>query len=91
MDLPNELRLQITGHLDTVDLLSLVRVNRKFRAAAADCLYKVVQIPLSRYVQNGLCQPWDLPHGPVLFAPGYTACLLSRTSPLGLVRAPFST
>jgi hypothetical protein len=37
------------------------------------------------------CQPWGLPHGPVLFAPGYTACLLSRTSPLGLVRAPFST
>jgi hypothetical protein len=33
------------------------------------------------------CRPWDLPHGPVLFAPGSTACLLSRTSPLGLVRA----
>jgi hypothetical protein len=60
MDLPNELRLQITGHLDTVDLLSLVRVNRKFRAAAADCLYKVVQIPLSRYVQNGLAHPSPL-------------------------------
>jgi len=38
-----------------------------------------------------LCRPWGLPHGPVLFAPGSTACLLSRTSPLGLVRAPFST
>ena len=37
------------------------------------------------------CRPWDLPHGPVLFAPGSTACLLSRTSPLGLVRAPFSS
>jgi hypothetical protein len=37
------------------------------------------------------CRPWGLPHGPVLFAPGSTACLLSRTSPLGLVRAPFST
>jgi hypothetical protein len=37
------------------------------------------------------CRPWSLPHGPVLFAPGSTACLLSRTSPLGLVRAPFST
>jgi hypothetical protein len=34
---------------------------------------------------------WGLPHGPVLFAPGSTACLLSRTSPLGLVHAPFST
>jgi hypothetical protein len=28
--------------------------------------------------------------GPVLFAPGFISCLLSRTSPLGLVRAPFS-
>jgi hypothetical protein len=39
---------------------------------------------------NG-CRPWGLPHGPVLFAPGSTACFLSPTSPLGLVRAPSST
>jgi hypothetical protein len=37
-----------------------------------------------------MCRPWGLPHGPVLFAPGFISCLLSRTSPLGLVRAPFS-
>jgi hypothetical protein len=37
------------------------------------------------------CRPWGLPHGPILFALGSTACLLSRTSPLGLVRAPFRT
>jgi hypothetical protein len=37
------------------------------------------------------CRPWGLQHGPVLFAPGSTTCLLSRASPLGLVRAPFST
>jgi hypothetical protein len=29
----------------------------------------------------GECRPWGLPHGPVLFAPGFISCLLSRTSP----------
>jgi hypothetical protein len=28
-----------------------------------------------------ICRPWGLPHGPVLFAPGFISCLLSRTSP----------
>jgi hypothetical protein len=37
-----------------------------------------------------ICRPWGLLHGPVLFAPGFISCLLSRTSPLGLVRAHFS-
>lgn len=36
------------------------------------------------------CRPWGLPHEPLLSAPGSTACLLSPTSPLELVRAPFS-
>jgi hypothetical protein len=48
-------------------------------------------IRLSGHEIGDWCRPWGLPHGPVLFAPGSTACLLSRTSPLGLVRAPFST
>jgi hypothetical protein len=46
---------------------------------------------ISGSTNKDICRPWGLPHGPVLFAPGSTACLLSRTFPLGLVRAPFST
>jgi hypothetical protein len=51
------------------------------------CAYKYIllhSLPLAYF------RPWGLLYGPVLFAPGFISCLLSRTSPLGLVLAPFS-
>jgi hypothetical protein len=69
------------------------RHNRRARSNAEEARQQQLLSPqqedeLVKYIER--CRQWGLPHGPVLFTLGFIPCLLLRTFPLGLVRAPFS-